>query len=505
MALLRLSSPLDFSRASQRMLFIAILLALAIFMSWFIQLSGQASWLEAGDIYEEWSQHTQNGAQYNKLADAIIDGKVSLDLPVSDILLNMENPYDTAERTRLNAEARDVIYWDYAYYNEQYYCYFGILPCLLTFVPFKLITGLDLRNDYAVLFFAILTCCSIFYFLKNLSRAYVQRLSVGDFLISYMALLMLSGIFEQIFLPRIYPIPILSSLLFTFLGLAFWLKAKTVYQEHHVLKKSYLLIGGISIAATLGCRPQYVLAAFLAFAIFIDQIKEGLFFSRKGLTNTICVIAPFIVIAIPICLYNYVRFESPFNFGASYNLTGADMTSYTFSIPYIAVHALEYLFLPLSLIPTFPYIAAINETQPPWYLWTNEPFYAGFCILMPVALFAFGILLPNVRKQLQHHGMLPLVICSIVLCTIVIVIVSYVSGVTMRYFSDFGWLLGIATIATFWSACAGHKSKARLVFILLTIASVAIYFWTFLGTGRIGALTVSSPALYQTIQNIFTA
>ena len=53
----------------------------------------------------------------------------------------MANPYDFFARRGLAASDGHQFIWDHAYFNGRYYCYFGVVPALLTFVPYQLITG----------------------------------------------------------------------------------------------------------------------------------------------------------------------------------------------------------------------------------------------------------------------------------------------------------------------------------------------------------------------------
>ena len=364
-------------------------------MGAFSQLSGQAAWLEQGPVYNEGIEAVQDGNQYNHLADALLSGSLSLDLPSSPILDSMENPYDPALRAQLNKEAREPIYWDYAYYDGSYYCYFGVVPCLLTFLPFKALTGMHLRTDIVVVAFACLTLAASALLLVELAKKYAKDISLGQYLIGFILLGLSCGVLEQAFLPRIYPIPILSALFFTYMGLYFWIKAERQFAQSRTWNKAYLVAGSFSIALTLGCRPQFVLACLLAFPIFFDEIKQREFFSVRGIWNTLAVIVPFLIILVPITWYNWARFGSWTNFGASYNITGGDMTSYTFNAVKIMVQFLEYLFLPFQLISSFPYISTINTSpllQKLPMLFTNEPFYAGFMFLTPVTLCLFGLL-----------------------------------------------------------------------------------------------------------------
>ena len=486
----------------------SFVILISLLSAGFTRITNQGEWLDAGAQYNTGIEAVQDGNQYNHLTDALLNGKVELDLPVSDILLEMDNPYDPAERAALNSEIHDSIYWDYAFYGGNYYCYFGIIPCLLTFLPFKIITGVDLRTDIVVAAFAITTVLSSAYLLIQVGKTYFSNLTVGNYLVGFILLTFGCGVFEQAFLPRIYPIPILSALTFSFLGIAFWLKAKRHFTESRDRYK-YLLMGSFSLAFTLGCRPQYVLACLLAFPIFKDEIGKRLFFSYKGLSNTLAVIAPFLIIFLPIGFYNYIRFDSITNFGAAYNLTGGDMTSYRF-IPFkILVQFVEYLFLPFQFTSSFPFITVINNSPLSSNiesLKTAEPFYAGFMFLTPITFSLFALVRKAARTALKDSGCSPLLITSLAIAAFNIVVASYVSGTNMRYFADFAWLIILSAILVLWSSGFSRSSRGRVFISILLFAGLALYGWTFLGVERFGALIQSCPEIYSAVQNaIFSA
>lgn len=495
---------LDMHSSKQRALVILIVAVMCLSIASLSQISGQAEWLERGAVYEDGIAATQDGNQYNYLADSFLAGRLWLDLPVSDVLLSMENPYDTPLRQQLNSTVQDDIYWDYAFHDGRYYCYFGALPCLATFVPYKALTGLDLRTDHVVVLFAWLALVSGVCLLYQLAQCFFKRIRLLAFLLSIFLWYAASGILEQAFLPRIYPIPILSSLFFSCAGFAILVRARRRFDSGDTAPKRLLMLGGLSIALTLGCRPQFVIAALLIVPLFWPQIKERLFFSFKGLPNTLCIIVPFLLVALPVCWYNYARFGSITDFGASYNLTGADMTSYSFDPAIIALHIIEYLFLPPCVMSAFPFIQAVNQIPSlPVALWTNEPFYGGFFCFTPAALAVFTLLSKRTREQMRSHGVLWLAIGMCTVAIIILVVICYVSGVTMRYFADFSWLIIIPATFTLWAVLDDKDSNSCRGFIsLLVLASIPLYCWTFLGTARFGALSSSSPWLINAAEAI---
>ena len=87
-------------------------------------------------------------AQYQELAEALSEGKVSVG-DAEEALLAVKNPYDT-----IALQAAGIGYRaDYAYHNGKYYVYFGIVPVLLLYLPYYLLTGGALQNYVAVFVF----------------------------------------------------------------------------------------------------------------------------------------------------------------------------------------------------------------------------------------------------------------------------------------------------------------------------------------------------------------
>ena len=499
---------LDLSRRPQ---FIAVCILIALMSAFLLglsRISGQAEWLERGAVYEEGIQAVQDGNQYDYLADAFLAGGVELDLPRSDILLSMDNPYDTLLRQQLNAEAHEPIYWDYAFYQGKYYCYFGALPCLLAFVPYKAITGCDLRTDWAVVFFACAMLISGAALLYQLARTYYRDLSFGAFLVGVAFLFCSGGVLEQVFLPRIYSIPILAALFFSFAGLAVLLRAKRQFLEGAPASKPLLAFGALLVACTLGCRPQYVLAAALIVAIFLPEIRARQFFSRASLGNTLAVIVPFLIVAAPVCLYNQVRFGSPFDFGAAYNLTGADMTSYEFDPLAIAARSFEYLFLPPMIQGEYPFLYAVDSVAClPAVMWTNEPVFGGFFAFAPAGFAVFALVRSRTRSSFGTRGTSCICLTCVALAAIALMIVSYVSGVTMRYFADFAWLIIIPATMVIWSLMADERAQGDVRvsgwLAALVLIGFPLYCWTFLAAPRFGAIVGASPSLYYGVEALF--
>ena len=71
---------------------------------------------------------------------AISNGRLFLEERPDQKLLEMENPYDTQARNNAGIIRNIHYFWDTALYEGKAYVYFGILPVLILFLPYYLIT-----------------------------------------------------------------------------------------------------------------------------------------------------------------------------------------------------------------------------------------------------------------------------------------------------------------------------------------------------------------------------
>jgi len=122
------------------------------------------------------------GNQYHALTRALSEGHFSLDYSVPDELLQLENPYD------MNTWDGIDVYWDNAFYNGKYYCYFGITPVLLLYLPCYLLTGTMLQNHTASLIFLISMITGSFYLVRQILKRW------GDGKVPFFVWPLLSGL-----------------------------------------------------------------------------------------------------------------------------------------------------------------------------------------------------------------------------------------------------------------------------------------------------------------------
>ncbi|MDO4442459.1 MAG: hypothetical protein Q4B69_01095 [Slackia sp.] len=413
-------------------------------------------------VYDSFQNH-----EYFELAKALSQGNVALDLPVSPELASMKNPYDTAAR-----EIGAVPYfWDYAYFEGSYYCYFGVLPCLLYYLPWYLATGGEFLNEWAVFISLLLLIAGSIALMSAIAKRWFPRISWGSYLFGYVVLLVGTwGVF-RIRHANLYSVPIVTGLVCVFFALACWILST----KGKKIKTSQAALGTLFASLTLACRPQLFLVSIFGLLLFVEALKRG---AGRGM-KTLAVFVPLLAVAMLVGYYNYARFGSPFDFGANCNLTTNDMTHRGFSLVQSIESLYYYLVFPLSISSSLPYV---NLGMPQsWSLGNmiTQGLPGGILSMTPVLVVgAFVCSKSFVKNALVRC----LGIVSMLVALVLIVFDGMGAGVLVRYFSDFGFFLALPVVlvqVALFSRCenTGRAERfTRVSMAALLALSVVLQF-----------------------------
>lgn len=555
--------PLQTGNTRQRAAFGIFILALAAMTA-----SRIASALAnpAGSFHAAGS-YTYDFNQYGHLADALIHGHTSIDLPVPQGLSQAGNPYDPQARETLLDQGVSPIYWDYAFHDGKWFTYFGVLPALLLFAPYHIITswfvpgGLMLPSSAAVALLLLGVAIFGSLLVIRLIERVAPRASLATVSLALTLVAVGSNAGYLAFRMNFYAIPFAASLLLSTLGLWLWMGAGETMpsgRRHHrhlltfdsapSISWPHLASGALCIAANFGCRPTFIVVALLAIPLFWKQIRLILprVESTKRDTHSLIVaccaiLLPALVVIAPLMAYNQVRFGSLLDFGERYQLTVADMTRHRESLSDLLPIIGYYLFLPLRPSRDFPFLAINPAPLPTWtYV---EPMVGGLVALCPAMICALALLLPKTRRRLRAHGLLAMVWTMLGLAAALMALDAIKGGLGWRYMIDFGWLVSLATVAALpsllgedaeddgllklkdtstakteisiaerrkefqmvpgWAHIGWRHYLARLMVMVLVVASLAIAFMALFVPGRDDALTNTNPALFHEVQNWF--
>lgn len=392
--------------------------------------------------------------KYTELAHALANGTVYLDDDVDERLLSAQNPYDKSERNALGISGYK---WDYAYYNGRIYVYFGVAPVILTYLPYYILTGTDLAHEIPYMMFLISLMIGAFLLTDALVRKFCTKLPLKLYYLFQVTFML--GIGTLIFAKRvcIYNMAIMAAVDFTVWGLYFWIRY-CVEQSNR--KKWMVPAGSFCMALVAGCRPQLLIASFLALPVFSTQCKAMLldFKEKKNIRRNVLLFVafclPYILTAFFLMWYNAARFGSPFDFGAAYNLTTNDMTKREFHFARLFSGLWAFLFQPPSVNIEFPYIST-THFQTAYQGKTIYESGIGGILITNVVLFPC-FLFYRFRENLKSRKAFLFTALSLTGALVIVCADVQMAGILTRYIADFSILFYLAAFTILFTWIDGY-------------------------------------------------
>lgn len=441
-----------------------------------------------------------NNKIYNeKFVNSVYHGSFSLEEKPSEALMNLKNPYDDLERSEL--ERGEDYLWDTAYYNGKYYVYFGILPLLVFFLPYYFITKKYL--DMAIVIFVI--SMFIFILIKEILLKIVNRYfdKIPFKFVLYSLIMLCSGslILYAEGMSRVYELVILSGLACVLLGIYFILKSLESD------KKKYINIfwGSLFLALSVACRPTDLLASLLILPyliqLLINNIKQFKTDKKPLLKLIISAGAPYITVGILLMIYNYIRFENPFEFGAKYQLTVVDMGALKSRIFAIPTGIIANIFSIPNFIPDFPFITSHNNLLEFYGYYYIENMIGGVFIIAPICFMNFGIIKAN--KKTENKELKFIINSLVIVGTLVAIISIMMAGSNQRYLIDYAWMFILSGILIFIILFNSFKSDEaknilKKVFATITVFTFLIGIFSGIVSEKENMKNYSAKTYYKT-------
>ena len=273
----------------------------------------------------------------------------------------------------------------------------------------------------------------------------------------------------------LYTVPIIMGLGFGLLGLWHFQCAR---REDGSYETGKIAMGSFLLALVAGCRPQlFLLAAPGAVILGKDFFAPSRLRTRQGLCRLAALALPMAAVALPLMCYNFARFGSVFDFGANYNLCFNDMRRRGFVWDRIPLGIWAYLFAPVKTVLDFPFVEA-NYFNPSYLGVTiTEATYGGLFAVSPFFLTVPVRFLAG--KRFRCGSAFALAAASLAAGFVILLADTEMSGILMRYFSDFAIFFGIAALLS-WLALydqAGSGTARRLMrlFLVVCLLAAAVY------------------------------
>ena len=431
-------------------------------------------WLaQSGWAQFEWNRDLDG--YYDLLGRAFIGGHVQLPIEPRPELLALADPWDA----RLNQPYRVL---DLALYNRHYYLYQGAAPALLFFAPWRLLTGHDLPESFAV--FAL--CLAGYLVLCEILLLVLARLPTHVPLGMFALFLLTLGLGESVsyLLQRamFYEIALASGFLFVSGGFLCLLKSLTSAQR----SITWLLMCGLSFGLAAGCRPQLVLAAVPALIVVVWSGGSRLGLRALLSRPVAALIVPVAICGLCIAGYNYARFANPFEFGLRYQMAKAAYQNIR-PAPVNIFPGLHYfLFSTPTVDGVFPFLRiafkvpfeSLGYHLPARYF--NEG-TAGIVILCPLVLLALAA--PFYMRKITSQVAIVTACALTAYSLLCILFVASLGLLSQRYEIDFEPYLLLAACILVALAIGTLRGRAR---VWASIGFALMMTWSILANMALG-------------------
>lgn len=385
-----------------------------------------------------------NAQQYAELARSMSQGKLYLEEEPPQWLQDMDDPYDKGARDEAQKETGEDYLFDVAYHDGHYYVYFGVVPVVLFYLPFYLITGANFPTAIGVLIAVLAFILGASALLDRFARYHFKKVSLGLYLLLQIALIGSCGVLYLVKFPTFYSLPIACGLAFSVWGLYFWMRGR--HSRHRCV---CFLIGSLCMALVVGCRPQFIFLSLLAFPLFWrPYITERRIATKKGVKEFACLLAPYLVVAAGIMLYNHARFGSFTDFGANYNLTVNDMTKRGWNIGRLAPAFFTYFLQTPNTTGVFPFLQPTDFSTTYMGQTIKEVTFGGIFACFPILwIIFFARPIVRIRNAQRSTRTITGVIIVLVLSGIAIALMdAQMAGILQRYYADFSFMFLAAVV-----------------------------------------------------------
>lgn len=441
-----------------------------------------------------------NSDPYSQMYDSLEKGISYIDVEVLSKLLEIDNVYDYSQR-----ESAHVPYlYDRALYNGKYYSYFGIAPTLTFWKPYAAIFGKLPSLNTAYIFASFISCLALFGAISEFLKRYAPKVSLIMLFIALISSVFLCQIPLSPLFGNIYNIAPAFGTMYLLLTLFFGFAA--VNSKRPALRCIFLAISGICFPLCIASRPSIAVGAIILIPAFISMLRCGEYSIKEKISGAFSFALPIIIGLLLIGRYNAERFGSPFDFGASYQLTVCDVTKKSLDLTDIPAAIYIYFFVPIDITGDFPFIAAqqwhfLNYGH---YSYVDSTF-GVFCflpILLGVAAISFVLRRKNTSAEKKWVYLLGIA------STVFVAFVDFCyGGSNLRYILDILPILTLISTATLLechNAVKNNHSLATPTSVILAGAfaqAVALYVLYALSVVD-APLLESKPEIYEQIKNL---
>ncbi|MBQ3566811.1 MAG: hypothetical protein IJA12_06505 [Oscillospiraceae bacterium] len=285
---------------------------------------------------------------YTQMFDAVKEGRTNIDMVPDQALLDLENPYDPSTRDGISYP------WDRALYNGKFYSYYGITPVLLLHFPYYWIMGDIPTMNTTCQVFGMLAIIFMFGAITAFVKRFIKKPNFLLMIIMMVSSCVMTGLFMAVHYSNQYNVPNVTST--CFLMLCLWCGVCAANRVKEKKSVPLFILSGIAFILCLAARPTKAISALILAPLFIAVLLNKDLKISKKITSVMSFIVPIAIGMAGVMWYNFIRFDSPFDFGQKYQLTISNIFANSIDFSLFPASIIHYFFQPLHLSGDFPYI-----------------------------------------------------------------------------------------------------------------------------------------------------
>ncbi len=435
---------------------------------------------------------------YIQTFDAFQKGQVWLDIEADPGLAELENVYDRALRAGSGFRAQ----WDRAYFEGKYYSYFGITPVLILHYPIYMITGALPDVVMVNEFFGFLAILFLCFAMQAVMRLFAPKANFLLYLLMMPVMTCVCGVFYCFQTPDMYGAAVVSALCFTFA--AIWLGCSAFLTMHKPLKFVQLACCGLAVGLAVGSRPSMAVSVLVLAPVFLSILLDKEQVLRFRLWQAFAFLLPVLCCAAGLMYYNYIRFGSPLDFGAAYQLTVSDIHANHLRLSALPTAILHYFLYMPGLRNAFPFFGMTGLGIVNYQMYTYIDIIIG-AFFIPVLLAGTLLLPASLRMQpqatltsrIRERGFL-------IGCFVMALFIAWadfcLAGVHLRYLFDLMPLMILGSTASILRTTAPRR-RTQYGLVLLTLVLSVIMIGGLMLSDKGQTTAMKYPALFETLED----
>lgn len=439
---------------------------------------------------------------YMQQLDAFEKGRTALDLDVNPALKELDNPYDKGERDK-----KEVTYhWDRAYYNGQYYSYFGLAPLFMVYYPVYWLTGMLPTELLAGTLLSVFAILAIFAAVQGLYQTFRPRANLILFLTGEAAVVFGSFLYLMQASLSFYYLPLISA--------TGWLAAFAAFSCFACLNEKrrgrilLFALAGVSVVMVVLSRPNMVL---LAVAFAAPLFLRILFDRSEALKAKLYCVIPFLIPVllggIGVMYYNQIRFGSVFEFGTTFQLTESDIryNGVTLSLHHFLSMLYHYFGEPFVYTEFFPFLRFTTEKCIDFGNYLYQEYSAGL-FQMPLNLGIFLSALTLCGKG--PKASLKRWICGLLLAGILGLgyLDFLLGGIHIRYVCDLSLAVSLLAFLLILEHIHFEQTRSARILYVITLSFLLLTIgrgWLTIFSNETNAIQQTNPDFYLSIARMF--